>query len=129
MKGILMLAFATSLSGCAAQVKINQDADNDGLLDPEEVALGSDPGLADSDGDGTSDGDEVAANTSPTDPDDKPYQAGWPIDACRHDIEGPYGDKKGDIAEDFALPDQFGETVHLHDFCGKVGYLVFASFT
>lgn len=129
MKAALWISFSLLLGGCAAEVKINQDADGDGLLDPDEVAYGSDPAVPDSDGDGTDDGAEVSANTSPTDPDDKPFQAGWEIDACRHDIEGPYGDQKGDIAADFALPDQFGETVHLHDFCGKVGYLVFASFT
>jgi len=35
------------------------DTDLDGLLDPEEVSLGSDPTLVDSDGDGFSDGYEV----------------------------------------------------------------------
>ena len=41
------------------------DADGDGLLDAEELALGSDPDEADSDGDGVSDGEEFANGTDP----------------------------------------------------------------
>lgn len=128
MKGTMLLALALGLGGCAAEVKLNQDADGDGLLDPDEVIAGSDPSVADSDGDGVDDGAEVSANTNPLDPKDRPFQNGWPIDACRNEVEGPYGDKKGDIAADFALLDQFNETVRLHDFCNQVVYLVFAAF-
>jgi hypothetical protein len=45
---------------------IDPDADNDGLLDGEEIALGTDPDDADSDNDGLNDGDEV--NVHGTDP-------------------------------------------------------------
>ena len=39
---------------------VNQaDSDGDGLLDSEEIALGTDPNLRDTDGDGIGDGDEV----------------------------------------------------------------------
>ena len=127
MRTLFILSTIGLLSGCVADVKINQDADEDGLLDPQEVALGSDPGKADTDGDGYTDGDEFAAHTSPADAADKPYKNGWPIDECRHDYEGT-GIKKGDVAYDFALNDQFGETVHLHDFCNQVVYLLFAAF-
>lgn len=44
----------------------NPDTDGDGLLDVDEVLLGTDPTVADTDGDGLSDGDEV--NTFGTDP-------------------------------------------------------------
>ena len=42
-------------------------SDNDGLSDIEEMALGTNPFLADTDGDGVNDGDEVNADP-PTDP-------------------------------------------------------------
>jgi hypothetical protein len=45
------------------------DSDGDGLLDVEEVALGTDPMNPDTDGDGLSDGTEVALGTDPLDPD------------------------------------------------------------
>ena len=44
------------------------DADNDGLTDAEEAALGTNPNLADTDGDGHNDKAETLAGTSPTDP-------------------------------------------------------------
>lgn len=43
-----------------------EDADGDGLINSEELALGTDPFLADTDGDGLADGDEV--RTYLTDP-------------------------------------------------------------
>lgn len=102
------------------------DADGDGLTDAEEADLGTDPGKADTDGDGTDDGDELDANTDPTDAADKPYAGGWPKDSCRWDVDGE-GWSKGDVAMDFALMDQYGEDVHLHDFCEHVVYIVFAA--
>ena len=41
------------------------DDDNDGLLDTEEIALGTEPLVSDSDGDGANDGIEVSAGTDP----------------------------------------------------------------
>lgn len=124
---LLPLLLAAPLGGCVAEMKIDQDADGDGLLDPQEIELGSDPGVADSDGDGYDDGEEFAQNTSPADPEDKPYAGGWRIDACRNDITGT-GHAKGDVAEDWDLLDQFGETVRLYDFCNQIVYVVFAAF-
>lgn len=46
-------------------VSVLADADEDGLSDLEELALGSDPALADSDGDGLGDGVESALGTHP----------------------------------------------------------------
>jgi hypothetical protein len=103
------------------------DSDGDGLLDSEELALGTDPDATDSDGDGTDDGDEVAENTSPTDAEDSPYLGGWPIGACRDEIEST-GNEEGDVAEDFSLLDQFGQQVRLHSFCDRTVFLVGAAF-
>lgn len=55
------------------------DTDGDGLPDPQEDSLGTDPGLTDSDGDGLDDGAELAAATDPLDPDsdDDGYADGY----------------------------------------------------
>jgi cysteine-rich repeat protein len=50
----------------------SEDADQDGLSNSEELALGTDPLDPDSDGDGYSDGAEVAAGSDPLDPDSFP---------------------------------------------------------
>jgi len=44
----------------------SDDADDDGLLNTNETALGTDPRKKDSDGDGSDDPDELIAGTSPT---------------------------------------------------------------
>jgi hypothetical protein len=44
---------------------LDDDIDGDGLTNEEEMALGTNPRLADTDGDGTSDADEVTAGTDP----------------------------------------------------------------
>ncbi len=121
------LVLTGSLTGCVASVDVDLDVDQDGLLASEESDLGTDPESKDSDKDGYDDGVELEGNTDPADKLDKPYQLGWKIDACRHDVEST-GFDKGDVADDFALIDQLGETVHLHDFCDQVVYLVFAAF-
>jgi hypothetical protein len=113
--------------GCVAQVDIDDDPDQDGLRDVDEVRLGSDPVNPDSDGDGYRDGDEATAYADPANADDHPLEGGWPMSACRNDIEGE-GFGVGQVSQDFALMDQFGETVHLHDFCDKVVFVVFAAF-
>lgn len=47
------------------------DSDNDGVLDADELAAGTDPTNPDTDGDGFTDLVEQAAGTSPTDPTDR----------------------------------------------------------
>jgi len=114
----------------------SSDTDDDGLNDGVEVTQGTDPLDADSDNDGVSDGAEVRASTNPLNPDsdgdgwtdgeesttdpldasDHPYLGGWETDACRDTTEAT-GNDVGEIAEDFALYDQYGETVRLHAFC------------
>lgn len=125
--------------GCLAQVDLQRpdgttwtvggaaDADGDGLNVDQETALGTDPGNPDSDGDGWNDGAESDSYTNPLDDADHPYEGGWPIDACRNDIEGSgYG--AGDVVQAFEMTDQFGEKVKVHDFCDQVVYIVFAAF-
>ncbi len=132
--GVHMRAFlpftlipALGAMGCVANVGIDADMDGDGLNASTEASLGTDPAVADSDGDGWDDGEEVAQYTDPLDAADHPYQNGWKIDSCRNDVQST-GDAVGQVANSFDLQDQFGETVHLRDFCDQVVYIVFAAF-
>ena len=99
------------------------DSDGDGLTDDEEAAMGLDPLQADTDGDGYDDNSEIEAFTDPADATDHPYQGGYPIAACRHDLR-PTGDAPGEVTANFALTDQHGDTVRLHDFCDREVLLV-----
>lgn len=108
-------------------VATGTDSDGDGLTDSEEAALGTDPLAADTDGDGWDDLAEVDGNTDPTVASDHPYTGGWAIGDCRDSIVGT-GANVGDIANDFALLDQHGDTLHLHDFCDREVLLVSAAF-
>ena len=91
--------------------------------DPQE-----DPDL-DLDGDSFTNEEEWNAGSDPNDIDDVPYKGGWGKDfECRFDIT-PTGNEVGQIAEDFALVDQYGDTIHLHDFCGRPVLLEFTAFT
>lgn len=45
------------------------DSDGDGVLDSDEIGVGTDPSNPDSDGDGLSDGDELSFGTDPLNPD------------------------------------------------------------
>ena len=105
------------LGGCSVGVvDVPIDYDGDGLFDEEEAQYGTSPDYADTDADNYNDDVEILSFTDPLDPDDHPYTGGWPIGACRHDIEGSgYG--VGFIAPQFELEDQFEELVKLHDFC------------
>ncbi|RMH52594.1 MAG: hypothetical protein D6685_16330, partial [Bacteroidetes bacterium] len=48
-------------------IRVSADSDGDGLTDPQEIALGTDPNNPDTDGDGLSDGFEVSnSGTDPT---------------------------------------------------------------
>ena len=92
-----------------------------------ELELGTDPDKPDTDADGWTDLEEVEGNTDPLLADDHPYTGGWAIGACRNDVEST-GHDVGDIADDFELVDQFGDTLRLHDFCDRQVLLVSAAF-
>ncbi len=128
LRWLLPIAALGLSTACVAPVDMPFDGDGDGLLDNQELALGTSPTNADSDGDGISDGAEVAAGTNPLDPADHPYLGGWPIDSSCRDTIVATGTQLKDIATDFTAPDQFGEQVRLHDFCGKAVMLVMGAF-
>lgn len=115
------------LGACVAAVDIPLDPDQDGLLDDGEFLAGTDPDNPDSDGDGFSDGLEVSQYTDPLSDLDHPYTGGWNIGACRHDPITATGDRPGDVTRDFALVDQYGDTLHLYDFCDRAVLLVSAA--
>lgn len=118
-----MWAFA--LLGCATPVTLDWDDDRDGLL--SEESYGTDPANPDSDGDGHLDGEEVAKGADPLDRDDYPYFGGWAVDRdCRDDVVAT-GNAKGDVLENFEMPDQFGDRWKLHDFCNREIF-VYATF-
>ena len=78
------------------------DRDEDGLIDEDEVALGTDPDVADTDGDGVSDGDEVGDPSDPTDTDGDGV-----IDALDDDDDGdglPSGYEGQDDTDGDGLP-------------------------
>ncbi len=110
---------ALLMAGCAVPtVDLPFDSDRDGLLDDEELDVGTDPNLPDTDVEGWVDGDELSSFTDPLNPDDHPYTGGWPIGACRHSIEGT-GWNEGFIVNNTANEDQFGDIVKIHDFCER----------
>jgi len=124
----LLLLSISGLGGClASNVDLSFDGDADGLLDAEEEKLGTDPEVADSDGDGFVDGEESSQYTDPLNPGDHPYTGGWDIDACRATVTST-GNAQGEIAHTFEAGDQFGDTVKLHDFCGKAVVLASGAF-
>jgi peroxiredoxin len=121
---ILPLTIACSAADVDAPWGDEMDSDNDGLDDATEYDLGTDPDNADSDGDGFDDGDEFEQGADPTDGDDRPYLGGWAKDRSCSDEITPTGNSEGDVTDNFALTDQFGDTIHLYDFCGRVVLLV-----
>ena len=102
---------------------LSTDSDGDGLGDGEEVEIGTDPVSMDTDGDTFIDPLEINENFDPLDGSDVPY-AGFYYgrDTCYQEYAtAVYGE--GDVLSDFALTDQFGDTVRLSDFCGRVIYI------
>ena len=112
---------ASACLGTSPKVEGDGDADADSDGDTD-----GDPG--DTDGDGWSDADEEAGYTDPNDALDHPYEfGGYPMDPCRNDVEST-GYTPGDIAPNFEMPDQFGQTVRLHDFCDHIVLLTIGAF-
>jgi hypothetical protein len=112
--------------GCA-ELKVDIDADQDGLLNSQEEEMGTDPDLADSDEDGHLDGVEAEGGFDPLDPDSHPYFGAYPTKPCDPTPDAT-GYAIGDTSQDFALVDQHGEEVTLSDFCGKTIVLETSAF-
>jgi hypothetical protein len=125
MKSTHLLVFGLSF-GCA-ELKVDIDADEDGLLGSQEEALNTDPDVADSDGDGHLDGVEYEGGFDPLDPESHPYFGDYPTKPCDPFPEAT-GYAIGDTSQDFALVDQYGEEVTLSDFCGKTVVLETSAF-
>ena len=92
------------------------DTDGDGLSDSEEVAFGSDPLLVDTDGDGFDDATEADCVSDPLNADEVCYAYGW-----EHNDPGNLestGNEKGDVIANIQLVDQCGEMVDW-DFYGE----------
>ena len=118
----MRIVFITLLWGCSG------DKESSEASSSEDSVASLDPS-ADEDGDGINNGDEEQAGSDPFDAADVPYLGGWGKDAeCRYDIT-PTGNEVGQVAENFGLIDQYGDTVYLHDFCGRPLLIEFAGFT
>ncbi len=123
MKTLLSTLPLLLVLGCATKdddevdCSESSDADEDGINECEELALGTNPNNADTDGDGFSDADEVERVSDPTDPDEQPYACGW-----EHNDPGNLvstGSEVGDVMDSVSLVDQCGEMVDLWDFYGE----------
>jgi hypothetical protein len=99
------------------------DEDGDGLTYQQEMDTGGclDPDNPDSDGDGWNDGEEYNGNFDPCDPNDMPYVGGWGRDDCYDSFASAY--VGGDIMQDAVLMDQYGDMLHIRDFCGRAIYM------
>ena len=123
-RSTIAMGLTIFVGACVADVELSLDVDQDGLLDFEEEAAGTDPFVADSDGDNHSDGDEIAKGTDPLDFEDHPYLGGYEIDKdCRDQIVAE-GNEVGQVTVNISGPDQFGEMVDSYDFCGKYLLLI-----
>ncbi len=75
--GPVRLQISRTVNGCMLQAEAafevilveGRDTDFDGLLDSDEIVIGTDPTKADTDEDGLTDSEEIAVGTDPLDPD------------------------------------------------------------
>ncbi len=109
MQRVLIASLFLGLAACGQSVE---------SLDP----------AGDEDGDGFINSDEMAQGTDPFSAEDIPYAGGWRKAACRSEIVST-GNDEGQIAEDFGLVDQYGETFHLQDVCDRVLLVEYSGFT
>lgn len=122
MRALAAIAAMFVLGGCVPTV----DADgyrSGGVTKDDTGAV--DTGTADSGGTDTGSTDTGSGGTDPSP--DRYAEGGWTIGACADSVRAT-GNRVGQVASDFALTDQFGETVHLYDFCDRAVWLVFAAF-
>ena len=99
------------------------DKDDTGQTETDQLSPDGDE-----DGDGYNNGEEDAGGSDPFDATDVPYQGGWRKDIeCNGDIVAE-GNNPGQVADNFAVKDQYGDTVNLYDFCNRVVLIEFAGF-
>lgn len=117
----------------------NADSDGDGLLDADELELGTDPQKADTDGDGLNDPDEIAAGSNPNFFYSHPIaEGGYLMGACPvvpdEANAGPTGKggfdyggehyewdayQKGDVMANWGGVDHFDQEISFYNFCGN----------
>jgi len=115
------LALPILLAGCVGGSGLLADTDGDGLADSFEEEIGLDPDSSDTDGDGFSDNEEWTALSDPDNAESYPYTGGYDRTLAPDDLgDDGTGNEVGDVAEDFLLVDQFGDTVNLYSFYGQV---------
>ena len=132
MRVIASLAAVVVLGGCVPTVDAEgyrsggAAKDDTGAVDSGSADTGTaDSGDTDT---GSTDTGSTDTGSGGTDPSPDRYaEGGWTIGACADSVRAT-GNRVGQVASDFALTDQFGETVHLHDFCDRAVWLVFAAF-
>jgi len=100
------------------------DSDSDGLLDAEEIQLGTDPLDADSDDDSYSDRDELFEGKDPLDPSSVIYQGGWPYFYGKTELKGGKDYDVGNRFANLQLVDQYGDAVSLWDFYNEDRYVI-----
>jgi hypothetical protein len=127
MRTLAPALLALAVACGPAQVDMALDLDEDGLLDESE--WGSDPQNPDSDGDGFEDGFEVSQERDPMDATSFPYIGGWLIDTECNDELAATGNGEGEVAEDFAIVDQYGQEFRFHDFCNRSILLEMSGFS
>ena len=140
MKTTLALAILLSLTACVSDDDLdgldnptelelgtdpeNADTDGDGLSDYAEVYLGTDPLMADTDQDGFDDDFELDHSSDPLDWLSYPWGEGiaqWPDNRHRAEVDhGAPGFDLGQQAPDLELVDQYGNEFSLHQFWGHV---------
>lgn len=72
-------------------------------------------------------GGQPADNDASESETDSPTPSPWTLADCSLQSAGT-GVKAGDIAFDFVQPDQFGNSLRLHDFCDRTILLVGSAF-
>jgi hypothetical protein len=101
------------------------DTDGDRLTDADEHWLkGTDPLVADTDGDGITDGEELDYGLDPNDAASAGYQLGWPMAPLSYKQSLDQRDVRTPIATGSRFPrtwvmDKVAETVDLYDFSGR----------